>query len=426
MSPRKGLPAALAATLGATVIASLIHIAILDARQTRTAGDAVESVHTVRIDVLAVDARGTAISTLMPREFELREDGRLQALDDAQFLSNSPRLVAIYLDEYHITAGADADRAREALTAFVDRELGPRDLIVVMKPLDSLYSIRLTEDRDQARRIVASLEGRNGDYTARTSYERGFMAGTDTRIETERTQIAISALNALAEQMGSVNNLRKTLLVVTEGFEAPARRRGQEYLATIDSAIRSANRANVSIYPIDPRPASADAPGAALRSLASETNGAITVGPPGRPLRIDARADRIDEIEPGGWEIIDYKTGRVPSPKELDGLFAPQLLLEAAMAEQGGFEGIKGKARAVHLSYWQANGLGNGGEVKEIKGSEQLVPAMLALVAKMAEHFANPATPYAALPWPEFIPHFNDYAHLERIAEWSTAGGGEE
>jgi ATP-dependent helicase/nuclease subunit B len=165
---------------------------------------------------------------------------------------------------------------------------------------------------------------------------------------------------------------------------------------------------------------------AGTRLLASETDGALIVGPPGRPLRIEARADRIDEIEPGGWEIIDYKTGRVPSPKELEGLFAPQLLLEAAMAEQGGFKGIKGKARAVHLSYWQANGLGNGGEVREIKDSEQLVPAMLALVAKMAEHFANPATPYAALPWPEFIPHFNDYAHLERVAEWSTAGGGEE
>jgi ATP-dependent helicase/nuclease subunit B len=165
---------------------------------------------------------------------------------------------------------------------------------------------------------------------------------------------------------------------------------------------------------------------AGTKLLASETDGAITVGPASRPLRIEARADRIDEIEPGGWEIIDYKTGRVPSPKELDGLFAPQLLLEAAMAEQGGFKGIKGKARAVHLSYWQANGLGSGGEVKEIKGSEQLVPAMLALVAKMAEHFANPSTPYAALPWPEFIPHFNDYAHLERVAEWSTAGGSEE
>jgi ATP-dependent helicase/nuclease subunit B len=81
----------------------------------------------------------------------------------------------------------------------------------------------------------------------------------------------------------------------------------------------------------------------------------------------------------------------------------------------------------VHLCYWQANGLGDGGSLKEIKNSAELVPAMLALVAKMVAHFGDPATPYSALPWPEFIPHFNDYKHLERVAEWSTAGGeGEE
>jgi ATP-dependent helicase/nuclease subunit B len=115
----------------------------------------------------------------------------------------------------------------------------------------------------------------------------------------------------------------------------------------------------------------------------------------------------------------------VPSPKELEGLFAPQLLLEAAIALHGRFEKIDGPAHAVHLSYWQANGLGDGGEVKEVKDSEALVPAMIALLHKMIEHFGNPATPYTALPWPEFIPHFNDYAHLERVAEWSTTGGEE-
>ncbi len=161
---------------------------------------------------------------------------------------------------------------------------------------------------------------------------------------------------------------------------------------------------------------------AGTRLLASETKGSLTIG----TLTIEAIADRIDEIEPGGWEVIDYKTGRVPSPKELDALFAPQLLLEAAMAERGGFTEAGGKARAVHLSYWQANGLGDGGSLKEIKNSEELVPAMLELVARMVAHFGNPSTPYEALPWPEFIPHFNDYRHLERVAEWSTAGGGEE
>ena len=96
--------------------------------------------------------------------------------------------------------------------------------------------------------------------------------------------------------------------------------------------------------------------------------------------------------------MIDYKTGRVPTNQELEALFAPQLLLEAAMAERGGFDKITGKATEVHLSYWQANGLGDGGKVSEIKASDELVPAMLALVEKMAAHFAKPGTPYPALP----------------------------
>jgi ATP-dependent helicase/nuclease subunit B len=162
------------------------------------------------------------------------------------------------------------------------------------------------------------------------------------------------------------------------------------------------------------------AKGASL--LASEADGFLSVG----ALRIDGRADRIDEIEPGTWEIIDYKTGRVPSKDELEALFAPQLLLEAAMAEQGGFKDIRGRPRSVRLAYWQANGLGEGGRLSDIKDSERLVAAMLALVHRMAEHFAKPGTPYPALPWPAYIPAFNDYAYLERVAEWSTASGGDE
>jgi ATP-dependent helicase/nuclease subunit B len=156
--------------------------------------------------------------------------------------------------------------------------------------------------------------------------------------------------------------------------------------------------------------------------LASETPGEMTLG----PLTVTAIADRIDEIEPGGWEIIDYKTGRVPSPKELKKLFAPQLLLEAAIAERGKFDKTKGPARTVHLSYWQANGLGDGGAVKVIEDSDDLVAQMVALVSRMIEHFGNQATAYEPSLWPEFGPHFNDYEHLERVAEWSSAGGTRE
>ena len=163
-----------------------------------------------------------------------------------------------------------------------------------------------------------------------------------------------------------------------------------------------------------------------LRLLDGETQGTLTVGPRARPLTITAIADRIDELGPDVWEVIDYKTGRVPTTRELEGLFAPQLLLEAAMAEAGGFAKIDGKPTEVVLTYWRANGLGDGGDIKDIKGSDELVPKMVALVDKLAERFADPATPYIALPWPEFIPHFNDYEHLERVAEWSSAGGLDE
>ena len=162
--------------------------------------------------------------------------------------------------------------------------------------------------------------------------------------------------------------------------------------------------------------------GAGTRLLDSETRGQIAFG----TLTVTAVADRIDEIEPGGWEIIDYKTGRAPTPKELKALFAPQLLLEAAIAEQGGFGAIGSAPRAVHLSYWQANGLGEGGAVKEIEDSDALVRAMMALVRSMVAHFAKPTTPYSALPWPQFGPHFNDYEHLERVSEWATIVGEDE
>ncbi|MBN9089798.1 MAG: double-strand break repair protein AddB [Reyranella sp.] len=151
---------------------------------------------------------------------------------------------------------------------------------------------------------------------------------------------------------------------------------------------------------------------AGTRLLASETRGSLVLG----PLTVTAIADRVDETEPGGWNIIDYKTGRVPSKKELAGFFSPQLLLEAAMQ----FEDIDRPARTVQLSYWQANGLGDGGRVIEVEDSDALVSQMIALVQKMIDHFGDPSTPYAALPWPEFIPHFNDYEHLERVAEWSS------
>ena len=70
---------------------------------------------------------------------------------------------------------------------------------------------------------------------------------------------------------------------------------------------------------------------------------------------VGQRADRIDERTDGTVAIIDYKTGAVPSTKEVSAGYAPQLPLEAVIAAAGGFDVIGAKA-VSELAYWRLTG----------------------------------------------------------------------
>ena len=259
----------------------------------------------VTLDVIALDARGRTVDNLTPADFELREGETLLPIESVRLIrvaaaapteppvlvqsgteerqaavKDDARLFAIFLDEYHVESGANTERVRETLLRFLDRDVTPRDLIVVMKPLDSLFSIRLTRDRESVRAAIQSFNGREGDYVARNIYERDYIAGTPARIDAARNQVALSAINALAVHLGSLTDRRKALIVASEGIGRSDRRRGQEYLPTLDTIIRSANQSNVAIYPFDPSDA-ATAAGAerpeGLRRLADETEGQAIV-----------------------------------------------------------------------------------------------------------------------------------------------------
>jgi VWFA-related protein len=252
----------------------------------------------VTVDVAVTDARGRAVTDLKPSDFELREGSALLPLESVRLVRvaagsetesrtriqsstderlaaglDEARLFAIFLDEYHVAAGAETERVRDTLIRLVDRDLSERDLIVVMKPLDSLFAIRLTRDRDAARRAIESFEGRKGDYEPRNAYERDYIAGTPARIDAARNQVALSAINALAVHLGSLTDRRKTLIIATDSVGHADRRRGQEYLPTLETIIRSANRSNVSVYPYDPSAAVDGEFSADLRRLADETDG---------------------------------------------------------------------------------------------------------------------------------------------------------
>ncbi len=278
--------------------------------QTGTAASDRPGPSLVRLDAIAADAGGRLVQDLEVEDFEIleqgvprqiesvqfiRADGTLQADDTLHPIASSAderaeagrdgaRLFAIFLDEYHVSPGPAVDLVRAALNEFVEKRLGPRDLVLIAKPLDSLPNLRLTRDPAAIRDAIATFDGRKGDYTPRTAFERNYIAPDPARIDGVRTQIVTSALNAIASHLGALKGGRKTIILVSEGFAPPPRRRGAA-LPSIDTVIRSANRSSASIYPIDPRaladpavdhaavePSDQDAVNT-LRTLAADTDG---------------------------------------------------------------------------------------------------------------------------------------------------------
>ena len=157
--------------------------------------------------------------------------------------------------------------------------------------------------------------------------------------------------------------------------------------------------------------------------LASEVSGAMTLDGPAGPFTLTAKADRIDRLIGGGLAIIDYKTGTVPSEKQVSAGRRPQLPLEALIAEAGGFKGVPAEA-VTALAYWRLTGGEPPGELKPLKMEvAELIEAARQGLAELVAKFDDPATPYHPLPRPDAIPAWNDYAHLERVQEWSGGDG---
>jgi ATP-dependent helicase/nuclease subunit B len=163
--------------------------------------------------------------------------------------------------------------------------------------------------------------------------------------------------------------------------------------------------------------------------IVSEARGAWTLARPGGLFELIGRADRIELRAGLGLAILDYKTGTPPSQAEVDAGLAPQLLLEAAMAEAGAFGGEVVGAVA-ELIYWHlSGGFDPGASVSLFKGDGAAIASAVAeataALGRLIDAFDDPARPYLSHPHPGRAPRFADYAQLARVAEWSAAGEGE-
>jgi len=143
-------------------------------------------------------------------------------------------------------------------------------------------------------------------------------------------------------------------------------------------------------------------------------------------------ADRIDVRADGLLEIIDFKTGGLPQPKDMTAFDAPQLLLEAAMAARDAFPDV-GRRQTLALTYIKI-GLGPAAfQVKpfKVRNGMSLMDAVDEVARRTQSHIEalllHDRLPMAARirprietgrkSWP------GDYDHLARTDEWTLTAG---
>jgi ATP-dependent helicase/nuclease subunit B len=168
---------------------------------------------------------------------------------------------------------------------------------------------------------------------------------------------------------------------------------------------------------------------APLAALWPEVAGKWDLARPGGRFELRGRADRIERRADGRLAILDYKTGRPPSPGEVAAGLAPQLLLEAAMAQAGGF-GPERIGTVAELAYWHVSGGYEPGKaISLFKGDPAAIADAVAVaadaLAALIDAFDDPARAYLSQPHPGRAPRFPDYAQLARVAERAAAGEGD-
>ena len=152
-----------------------------------------------------------------------------------------------------------------------------------------------------------------------------------------------------------------------------------------------------------------------------EIKGSLALG----DFTLTGVADRIDILNDGGCAILDYKTGAIPTLKQVEQLLSPQLPLEAAMLAQGGFPGI-GKRIAEDLIYLSLASEKLARAPRHIQDAAALAGEAVAQLARRIAWFQEKSTAYRPRVRPYRADIAGDYDHLSRVREWSPSGWSEE
>ena len=270
----------------------------------------------VRVDVIVSDRNGNPVGDLKPEDFEVVEQGKPQTVETFKLVSldggltssikepprqirsdedeeseaarDDVRLFAFFLDDYHVRV-ENSMVARDQLARFVQTQLGPTDMVGLMYPLQPTASVRMTRNHGAIMTALSRFQGRKYDYTPKNDYEQKYAYYPTETVEKIRNQVSLSAIKALVIRMGELKEGRKSLILVSEGYNAMLPPQMRNQIATIPGSgnaaagdpfagdansvlegraafmsnadmemdlrdlYNTANRNNVAIYAVDPR-----------------------------------------------------------------------------------------------------------------------------------------------------------------------------
>jgi VWFA-related protein len=255
-------------------------------------------VNLVRVDVSVSDRDGNPVSDLQAADFQVKEDGILQKIDTVQFIRldgtrprdlkesidirsaahaaveaarDDVRLFVLFLDDYHVDKTPQVMiPLKRTLKTFVEK-LGPYDLVAVMDPLTPLTHLEFTRDRNELLAKVQKFEGRRGElFPVRSAAEEAQQ--TQRNVWELRAGVTLDAMNAISTHLGGLREGRKSILFISQG--PPVSLRSSNW-PRMEDVVNSANRGNVTIHTLDPRPLGSSEFGGnmVLRRFSDETGG---------------------------------------------------------------------------------------------------------------------------------------------------------
>lgn len=326
----------------------------------------------VRLDVF-VSQDGAAVQDLTAADFELVEDAAPQTITAFELVRasaaaggpapGSPRAFVLFLDTPHLEMSG-AYRADAPVTALLDRVVAADDLVGVMTPDMTARNMTLSPRTATIGEMLRTSwawgdRSRSAPVDARESelracYPDAFSTSglADAVVAKRREQKTLRALTDVVQHLEQVRDERTAVLLLSEGWAlgaadeqlarpvtattaTPWCERERSLVALSDLRIelrlltQRANRANVSVYPVDVRGlVTADGAGAsaaaspaatavtAARRASLATLAADTDGAPIDAAALDRALARL-QVDTGSH----YLLGFVSSNPKADGTY---------------------------------------------------------------------------------------------------------